>query len=59
MKISQPLQRTEQPHQGPEEVGHGLSVLQDSPEEEVPQGMLTMLLQVDEVFLVVEQATFA
>lgn len=51
MKTSQSLQRAVWPHQGPEVVGHLLSVLQDSPEEEVPQRMLTMLLQVDEIFL--------
>lgn len=59
MKISQSLQRAVWPHQGPEVVGHFLSVLQDSPEEEVPQWMLTVLLQVDEIFLVVEEPTLA
>lgn len=42
----------------PEVVGHLLSVLKDSPEEEIPPRMLAELLHLWEVLLALEKPTF-
>lgn len=47
----------EQTDHGPKVVGHLLAILQDGPEEEIPPGVLTALLQLSQVLLGVEQAT--